>query len=316
MGVPSETLRRLEERREAIAGNWYEAIAGTCYAAKSAQEVRQDLDGLVGQAIDLLAAAPLDAPQAEEIGVALARLHYIQAEALGGTLRVLGEQLKDGCPDEGADEYLSRLAALLGAIATGFFREACRTVLAEQETIRAALVTEIEDSGRALLRAQEELEQRVEERTAELERINEELRVEVTERRRVEGALRESEEKYRRLVEDMQEVIYAVDPSGEVTYVSPSVEALLGLEPEEVIGRRIAEFVLPEDLPAMQESFQSLLAGRSQSNEYHLVAHSGDVRWVHTSSRPVLDGSRVVGVHGLLADITEPETCRGGASGF
>ena len=135
MGIPSETLRRLDERREVIASNWYEAIAGTCYAAKSAQEVRQALQELAGKAIDLLAAAPLDASQAEEIGVALARLHYVQAEALGGTLEVLGEQLKDGRTDEGADEYLSRLAALLGAIAAGFFREACRTVLAEQVTV-------------------------------------------------------------------------------------------------------------------------------------------------------------------------------------
>jgi len=225
MGVPSDKLRPLEQRREVIAGNWYTAIAGTCYAAKSAQEVHRALQELAEKAIDLLAAAPLDASQAEEIGVALARLHYIQAEALGGTLEVLGEQLREGRTEEGGDEYLSRLAALLGAIATGFFREACRMVLAEQETIRAALVTEIEESGRALLRAQEELEQRVEARTKELARINEELRVEVAERRRIEGALRESEEKYRRLVEDMQEVIYAVDQNGEITYVSPSLAA-------------------------------------------------------------------------------------------
>jgi PAS domain S-box-containing protein len=305
MDVPSETLRRLEERREVIARNWYEAISGTGYAAKSSQEVRQDLEGLAGQLIDLLTTDPLDAAQSEEIGVALARLHYIQAEALGGSLEVLGQQLRDGQPDEGADEYLSRLATLLGRIATGFVREACRTVLTEQETIRAAMVAEIEQSGRALLRAQEELEQRVEERTADLARSNQELLGEVTERRRVEGALRESEEQYRRLVENMQEVVYAVDPSGEVTYASPSVEALLGLEPADMIGRRIAEFFPPEDLSGMQEGFQSVLAGQRQSNVYRLTAPSGDVRWVQTSSRPVFDGSRVVGVHGLLVDITE-----------
>jgi hypothetical protein len=142
---------RLEERREVIARNWYEAIACSCYAAKSSREVRQDLEGLAGQAIDLLAAAPLDGSRAEEIGMALARLHYIQAEALGGTLEALGQQLKDGHTDEDADEYLSRLASLLGGIAAGFFREACRMVVGEQETIRAALVTEIEESGRAML---------------------------------------------------------------------------------------------------------------------------------------------------------------------
>ena len=41
MGIPSETLKGLDGRREALAGPWYEAIAGSCDAAKSAQEVRQ-----------------------------------------------------------------------------------------------------------------------------------------------------------------------------------------------------------------------------------------------------------------------------------
>jgi PAS domain S-box-containing protein len=305
MDAPSEIRRRLEDRREAIAGGWYEAISGTCYAAKSAQEVRQDLTELTGKAIDLLAGAPFDASQAEEIGVALARLHYIQAEALGGTLGLLGDQLKDGRPEEGSGEYLSRLVALLGGIATGFFREASRTLLAEQETIRTALVAEIEESGRALLKAQEELEQRVEERTAELERTNQELRVEVAERLRVEGALRESEEKYRRLVEDMNEVIYAIDRKGNLTYISPALETLLGYQPAEVIGHRFAKFVWPENLSRIQEGFQNVLAGRSQANEYRVVTKSGDIRWVLTSSRPIFEGPHLVGVHGLLADITE-----------
>jgi PAS domain S-box-containing protein len=305
MGAPPAVQEQLEASRDAIARKWYQAIADTCYPAKSAGEVRRDLQTLTGKVIDLLVGAQLDSSEAEGIGVALARLHYIQAEALGQSLRVLGEQLYYARPIEGAEAYLARLAKMLGAMATGFFREACRTVLAEQETIRAALVTEIEESRQALLEVHEELEQRVVERTADLARTNRELRVEVAERRRIESALRESEEKYRRLVEDMSEVVYVTDRNGRLTYVSPSVEAVLGYSPIEAIGRNFAEFVHREDLPRMRAGFASLLAGHNQTSEYRMVAASGEACWVLTFSSPVVEGSRVVGVHGLLTNITE-----------
>jgi PAS domain S-box-containing protein len=305
MEVASDVRKQLEERRDIIAGTWYREIADTCYPAKSAQEVRQDLQDLTGKAIALLVDEPLDASEAEEIGVALARLHYIQAEALNGTLSVLGAELKKGRPDEGGETYLSRLASLLGCIAKGFFREACRTVLAEQETIRAALMTEIEQSQQALREAHQALEQRVRDRTSDLARSNRELRVEVAERRRIEGALRESEEKYRRLVEDMSEVVYIADQDGRLTYVSPSIEAMLGYTPAEVIGRKFADFVYPEDLSEVSSNFAKLLAGHNQSSEYRLVTASRDTCWALTFSSPVVEGSRVVGIHGLLTDISE-----------
>jgi PAS domain S-box-containing protein len=305
MDVPSVAQRQLEERCEAIAGRWYAVIAGTGYPVKSAQEVRQELKALARKAIDLLAGAELDGRGVEEIGAALARLHYVQPEALDGTLRVLGEQLADGRSDEGAGEILIRLALLLRGIATGFVRGACNTVLTEQETIRAALVGEIERSHGALQKAHDELEQRVKDRTAELARANLELQAEVSERRRVEKALRDSEESYRRLVEEMNDVVYVADRQGELTYVSPAVEALLGYKPEEIIGHRFAEFVYPGDLSRIEQGFQNLLAGQRQTDEYRFVAKSGDVRCGRTSSSPVVEDSTTVGFQGLLVDVTE-----------
>jgi PAS domain S-box-containing protein len=295
---------RLEAHRQAIAEKWYAAIANTCYAAKSGQQVRQELYDLTGRVMDLLVEASPDG-LGQDFGVALGRLHYLQAEALGQTLRVLGQELYDVRPEEGTEQYLSRLAQMLGGIATGFFDEACKIVLTEQETIRAALVTEIEQSHQALRQAHDTLEQRVKDRTADLARINVELRAEVAERLSAEAALRESEEKYRRLVEDMSEVVYVVDGEGYVSYVSPSIEALLGYRPEELIGRRYAQFVYPDDQLRIREAFGSVLAGLRQTNEYRLLTKSGDIRWTLTSSNPTLEGSRVAGVHGLLADISE-----------
>jgi len=294
---------RLEAHRQAIAEKWYAAIANTCYPSRSAQQVRQELYDLTGRVMDLLVEASPDG-LGQDFGVALGRLHYLQAEALGQTLRVLGQELYDVRPEEGTERYLTRLSHMLGGIATGFFDEACKIVLTEQETIRAALVTEIERSQQALREAHDTLEQRVKDRTADLARINEELRAEVAERLKAESALRDSEEKYRRLVEDMNEVVYALDGEGYVTYVSPSIETLLGYEPEELIGQRYASFIHPDDQLRIREGFGAVLAGLAQTNEYRLLAKSGDIRWALTSSNPILQGSRVTCVHGLLADIT------------
>ncbi len=280
-----------QEQRDAIAALWYNALTATCFSTRSTQDVRRELRELAGRAIRLLDAAPLDSADAEGIGASLARLHFIKPEALDTTLKVLGEQLGTLRPAEGEVEYQDRLATLLRGISTGFSREARKVVLEEQEAIRAALLAEIRASGRALREAYAELEQRVKDRTAELAQANRELQA--------------SEEKYRRLVEDLDDVIYAADEDGTLTYASPAVEALLGYKPEEVVGHRFAEYAHPEDLDRMRQSFQHLLAGRDQTDEYRFVTKAGQVRWGRTSSTPISEGSRVVGLQGVLADVTE-----------
>lgn len=305
MATRSELLCLLQDRRSAIAQSWYEAIATTGFVTLTGSEVRQRLDELTGQAILVLLDEPFEAGKAHRIGAALAGLHYLQPEALGRTLGILGNLLVADLAAEQVGELVSRLAALLEAISTGFLQEAWSMVLAEQEMVRGALVDELQTTYDALREAHDHLERRVDSRTAELARANEELRLEIAERRRIEEALRESEEKHRELVENISDVIYTVDPGGRVNYVSPSIEPVLGYRPSELVGRQIQEFVYPEDLPKLAESFQGLLAGASQESEYRILSKSGELRCMRTASRPVVEGSRIVGVHGVLADVTE-----------
>jgi PAS domain S-box-containing protein len=126
----------------------------------------------------------------------------------------------------------------------------------------------------------------------------------IRDRVRAERELRASEEKYRELVEDISDVIYALDRHGMVAYVSPVIESLTGYTPAELTGHTFANMIHPEDVARARGNYERVLSGQAQTNEYRIVTKSGEVRWVRTSSRPGLEDGRVIGVHGVLADVT------------
>jgi len=127
----------------------------------------------------------------------------------------------------------------------------------------------------------------------------------ITERKRAEEALKESEEKYRELVENLTEVIYALKPSGEVLYVSPAVKSLIGYSPKEIEGQSFTGLIHEDDLPLASERIQKILSGASVTGEYRIRAKTGQIRWISTTSRPIFKGKRAVGIQGILTDITE-----------
>lgn len=124
-------------------------------------------------------------------------------------------------------------------------------------------------------------------------------------RRRSEEALKKSEKKYLALVENISEVLYTVDEKGIITYVSPCVEVLGGYAPSELTGRSFLDFVYEEDLPDRAGQFKKAVSGVNEASEYRYVTKSGAVRWMKTSGRAVFEKGRVVGVQGVLTDITD-----------
>jgi PAS domain S-box-containing protein len=127
----------------------------------------------------------------------------------------------------------------------------------------------------------------------------------ISEQKRVETALRESQEKYRDLVENIAEIIYTVDATGTLTFISPVVKVLGDYTPEEVIGHSFPEFIHPEDLPILIESFHHTLAGNLRPSEFRVLRKSGGSLWVRSTSRPIMRDGQVVGLRGVLTDITE-----------
>jgi PAS domain S-box-containing protein len=295
----------LAARRDVIVEQWYRAIAQVSYVPLSATEVRARLAHLVDEAIDVLLAEAFDAGRAQAIGESLTRMHYIHAEVAAGTVGVLGRELTDGLPPEQLEALQPRLVYFLAELVSGYFRSSLSTILQEQEGIRNALLMGLRTAQQQLRQARDELEMRVEERTAELAQANEDLRKEIQERTRAEIALRESEEKYRELVENLSDIIYAVDREGTITYISSAVEHHLGYETEDVVGAHVSRFIHPEDMPRLQEALSGSSPGDMPQSEYRVISKSGEVRWMRASSRPILIEGRLSGLRGVLSDITE-----------
>jgi PAS domain S-box-containing protein len=146
----AQLLQVLRSRRDAIADSWHEAIARASFVPFDAVGVRRHLLELTEQAITLLIAEPFEHGKAEAIGAALVRLHCVQPEALGRTQEVLARQLVEGLPAGLAVALRPRLAALLGGLAAGFFRQARETILAEQEQISRALIVHLWQTEKVL----------------------------------------------------------------------------------------------------------------------------------------------------------------------
>ena len=131
------------------------------------------------------------------------------------------------------------------------------------------------------------------------------LQKETEERKEAEKALKASEEKFRNLVENVNEGIYALDENGILTYVNPAIIEILGCPKSEIIGRPFSDFIFEEDLERQKSRFKKLLDSPIGSDEYRVLNRTGEIRWVHSSTRPVFKNGMFSGLEGVLFDITD-----------
>ena len=130
----------------------------------------------------------------------------------------------------------------------------------------------------------------------------------ITERRIVEEKLKNSEEKYRSLIESINEVVYEISNTGIIKYVSPSVVRVLGFTPNEVIGTNIISYIHEDDRYTIKERIGQLSERDYSYMEYRYVNKSGEIRWVRSSTIAIIENGNTIGGTGTLSDITERKT--------
>ncbi len=123
-------------------------------------------------------------------------------------------------------------------------------------------------------------------------------------RRRTEKALLESEEKYRELVENINDVLYTLDTDGRITYVSPMIHQF-GYAPADVTGKAFLDLVYSDDVPEVSRRFAEIRKGVITPFEFRLADGLGKYRHVRCSSRPVFSGNIFSGTRGILTDISD-----------
>lgn len=230
-------------------------------------------------------------------------------------------------PDEAA--FLGNIASSLAlALSNALMYHRISLLKDSLQAKTEALTREIEDRIRAeqnlhlvqdeLQAANLALEQAIlqaNEMASKMEVSNQELMKEIENRQRTETALRRSEETYRLITENSTDVIWTTDLEGRFTFISPSVEHLLGYTPQEMLALRIPAVLTPDSLETAtnviaeeMERARSRARGqrKSRATQLEQVRKDGTTVWTEVNTRFITDKDRnIIGILGVTRDITE-----------
>lgn len=140
-------------------------------------------------------------------------------------------------------------------------------------------------------------------------RINQALhqaQQEIIEREKTETALRESEARYRELVDDARDVVFTLDREGEITTLNPAFETITGWKISDWLGVRLGRLIHAGNLPLANELFEGLRDSQTAvaPTEFAVSTASGSYLIMEISANPQVKDGETVGVLGIARDIT------------
>jgi PAS domain S-box-containing protein len=128
---------------------------------------------------------------------------------------------------------------------------------------------------------------------------------ETTGRKQVEKEIRESEAKYRTLIENIRDGIYILDFSGAFTFVNDVIVERSGFPAEWFLSRSYLDVISKEDRERVQRHFNAVMDGKTQLYSLSYPSKTGNLLHVEVCTAPLFDNAKVIGLLGISRNITE-----------
>jgi PAS domain S-box-containing protein len=134
-----------------------------------------------------------------------------------------------------------------------------------------------------------------------------EIVTDITERRRAEEAMRQSEQKYRELFENANDMIFILDFAGQILSCNAAAARTYGYEPEQMQGLNMANLLDRNDLPVVRKLFRKKRGELDVPNPMEFLTHTrtGEAVWVEVNTRGVKEKGKLIAIHGIARNITE-----------
>ena len=129
----------------------------------------------------------------------------------------------------------------------------------------------------------------------------------ISQRKRAEEALRESEERYRTLVDNASDIVFTTDNTGRFTFMNPAGIRTVGYEKEKIIGRHYPTLIRPDMREEAMKFFGLQFVKRIQNtySEYPVITKEGREIWLGQNTKLIVQHGRVVGFQAMARDITD-----------
>lgn len=126
-------------------------------------------------------------------------------------------------------------------------------------------------------------------------------------RKHAEEALKESEKKFRTVVEEAVEIVFTVDARGYFTYVNPSGLRSSGYSLDEIKQMKYIDLIEPEYKQRVKTGYfkQYLERGSTTTTEYPFRAKSGEIKWFNQNARLIIENDEITGFYVIARDVTE-----------
>jgi two-component system, cell cycle sensor histidine kinase and response regulator CckA len=168
-------------------------------------------------------------------------------------------------------------------------------------------VAERQRTEQKLLEVKDTLEAQVAARTAQLQATNQQLETRLAEHAQIEKQLRDSENRYRQMVNDAGDIIYRTDARGIFSFINPTVTKLLKYDSAEIIGTHFLTLIRPDHRYQAQRFYLKQFLHKTPSTYYEFPVFNKDGAevWLGQSVQLITEGEQITGFHAIARDITE-----------